>query len=97
MLNAGQVAVGTTDPNQMVETEVTMEGVPMMVLEVLIVVVDWQTLIEVIILAVVVSAVVLFILLAVSLVTCILLCNCVCERIQTMVCNGNYDIFQQPI
>ena len=34
---------------------------------------------QVIILAVVISAVVLFILLAVSLVACLLLCNCMCE------------------
>lgn len=77
VLNAGQVAVGTIDPNQNGGSNGNSGGN-----------IDngmgggsggGLANTEVIILAVVISAVVLFILLATSLVTGLLLCNCACE------------------
>lgn len=84
VLNAGQVAVGNVDPNQIggsngnnggnINNGGTGGGNG-----------GGLANTEVIVLAVVISAVVLFILLAISSVTCLLLFNCACE-------NYNYGV-----
>ena len=80
-LQAGQVAVGTSNPDQNGGTNPNNNngglnngggsgsgGLP-------------GDQIQVIVIAVVICAVVVFILLAVGLVTCLLLCNCLCESV----------------